>query len=418
MFITQHYTTWYETKKNDDFEAKGMLVVSGRKHIIYYKREIESLILQLPKDKQFDVVCAFTKFNDKSDSYNEKDQSINGIYASDPVKDFLENKRVKLIIVADKLQTGFDAPQLGIMYIDKTLNGANAVQTIGRLSRIAKGKTGVSVVDFVNSNKHIKDTFSKYILSESKKSQNTDIVENENNIIISLVNELMGNEFSNEALEFARGIWMIGSRKKTSNSNNDKIKIEKLPETTNRISPSTVNMKNSSSVNMKDSSSVNMKDFSSVNMKDSSSVNSTSTPTVNQINPFDLLPKVSISANSNKNIKTNNAINIVQNTPKMESINSIDNAEPIQKLDPNWKEKLPYKIKEEKNLDNKINEGDVSERRKAPMLIEKLRDQGFTSPWGTNVVLKKRKNDEVLGPNKKRKTENVFVPVVNVRKKN
>lgn len=35
---------------------------------------------------------------------------------------------------------GFDEPQLGIMYIDKRLRGANVVQTLGRLNRIAPVK--------------------------------------------------------------------------------------------------------------------------------------------------------------------------------------------------------------------------------------------------------------------------------------
>jgi len=43
-----------------------------------------------------------------------------------------------MIICADKFQTGFDEPMLHTMYIDKSLRNANAVQTIGRLNRIAE----------------------------------------------------------------------------------------------------------------------------------------------------------------------------------------------------------------------------------------------------------------------------------------
>jgi type I restriction enzyme R subunit len=63
---------------------------------------------------------------------------VNGKYARQVVKAFKKRKnRVKLIIVADKLRTGFDEPKLAIMYIDKKLRGTNVVQTLGRLNRIA-----------------------------------------------------------------------------------------------------------------------------------------------------------------------------------------------------------------------------------------------------------------------------------------
>lgn len=57
---------------------------------------------------------------------------LNGKYARNIVKSFKDpNSRVKLIIVADKFQTGFDEPLLHTLYIDKRLRGSNAVQTIG-----------------------------------------------------------------------------------------------------------------------------------------------------------------------------------------------------------------------------------------------------------------------------------------------
>jgi len=60
---------------------------------------------------------------------------VNGSYAKNIVKSFRDpNSRVKLMIVADKFQTGFDEPLLHTLYIDKRLSGANAVQTIGYLT--------------------------------------------------------------------------------------------------------------------------------------------------------------------------------------------------------------------------------------------------------------------------------------------
>lgn len=85
------------------------------------------------------------------------------------------NSRIRLIIVADKFQTGivwgsyllltllgFDEPSLVAMYVDKRLHDANAVQTLGRLSRVAPGKTETFVVDFANTRREIADAFGIY----------------------------------------------------------------------------------------------------------------------------------------------------------------------------------------------------------------------------------------------------------------
>lgn len=66
------------------------------------------------------------------------------------------------LIAADKFQTGFDEPSLAIMYVDKRLNGAHCVQTLGRLSRVAPGKGKCYVVDFANTRREIADAFAAY----------------------------------------------------------------------------------------------------------------------------------------------------------------------------------------------------------------------------------------------------------------
>ena len=54
------------------------------------------------------------------------------------------------MVVAEKFQTGFDQPRLYAMYVDKTLTGLAAVQTLSRLNRIDHDKDGTFVLDFVN----------------------------------------------------------------------------------------------------------------------------------------------------------------------------------------------------------------------------------------------------------------------------
>ena len=70
----------------------------------------------------------------------------------------------RVLIVADKYQTGFDQPLFQTMYVVKKLAGVQAVQTLSRLNRIAPsvGKTRVFVLDFRNDEEEIFDAFKPY----------------------------------------------------------------------------------------------------------------------------------------------------------------------------------------------------------------------------------------------------------------
>ena len=54
----------------------------------------------------------------------------------------------QVLIVAEKYQTGFDQPLLHTMYVDKKLDGLQAVQTLSRLNRTCAGKEDTFVLDF------------------------------------------------------------------------------------------------------------------------------------------------------------------------------------------------------------------------------------------------------------------------------
>lgn len=66
------------------------------------------------------------------------------------------------MVVAEKFQTGFDQPKLYAMYVDKTLTGLGAVQTLSRLNRTHPDKDGSFVLDFVNDADEIAKAFEPY----------------------------------------------------------------------------------------------------------------------------------------------------------------------------------------------------------------------------------------------------------------
>lgn len=68
----------------------------------------------------------------------------------------------KLLLVANKFQTGFEQPLLCSMYIDRRLAGIQAVQTLSRLNRAHPGKDTTYILDFVNSSEEILKAFRQY----------------------------------------------------------------------------------------------------------------------------------------------------------------------------------------------------------------------------------------------------------------
>lgn len=73
----------------------------------------------------------------------------------------------QVLLVANKYQTGFDQPLLCAMYVDKRLDGVQAVQTLSRLNRKIAGKDEPFVLDFVNKPDEIYAAFKPYFDSTS-----------------------------------------------------------------------------------------------------------------------------------------------------------------------------------------------------------------------------------------------------------
>ncbi len=83
-------------------------------------------------------------------------------YGSDLRKVF-DRPEFRVIIVANKFQTGFDQPKLCAMLLDKKIaNPVEIVQTLSRLNRTAAGQSTTFVVDFVNDPQVVLDAFTKY----------------------------------------------------------------------------------------------------------------------------------------------------------------------------------------------------------------------------------------------------------------
>ena len=145
-------------------KAKAIIITPSRKHAVCYKLAIDEYLKK--RGCSFGACVAFTGTIEHK-NYKYTEEAMNAKWrnteATYDIKSIIHNHDdLRIIVVADKLQTGFDESKLCVMYIDKKLNSeVKAVQTISRLNRPDKNKR-TFVLDFVNSIETIKAYFIKY----------------------------------------------------------------------------------------------------------------------------------------------------------------------------------------------------------------------------------------------------------------
>ncbi|WP_329486642.1 DEAD/DEAH box helicase family protein [Kitasatospora sp. NBC_01246] len=149
-----------------DGHAKAMIVTSERKHALRYKLAIDKYI----KARGYDLgtLVAFSGTLDDPESGIHEEVSefkMNPGVGPDLAEAFAE-PNYRVMIAADKFQTGFDQPLLCAMYVDKRLGGIQAVQTLSRLNRTFRTgnlvKDRVFILDFINEPKDIQAAFAEY----------------------------------------------------------------------------------------------------------------------------------------------------------------------------------------------------------------------------------------------------------------
>jgi type I restriction enzyme R subunit len=137
-------------------KARAMVVAFGIPRAVEYYRAITKLLQD--KGSEYKCILAF------SGEYEGKTEAAyNGFPSADIEKKF-KQEPYRILIAAEKFQTGFDEPLLQTMYVDKNLSDIKAVQTLSRLNRAHPGKKepGVFVMDFVNDAGVIKKAFDRY----------------------------------------------------------------------------------------------------------------------------------------------------------------------------------------------------------------------------------------------------------------
>jgi type I restriction enzyme R subunit len=139
-------------------QARAMVVCNGVERAIQY---YHAFCAYLPERKSpYQAIVAFSGEHEYG-GVNVTETSLNG-FSSNDIADRIQEDPYRFLICADKFQTGYDEPLLHTMYVDKTLAGIKAVQTLSRLNRAHPQKHDVFVLDFMNDSEVITFAFSDY----------------------------------------------------------------------------------------------------------------------------------------------------------------------------------------------------------------------------------------------------------------
>jgi type I site-specific deoxyribonuclease (restriction subunit) len=143
--------------------AKAMVVTGSREAAVRYKLAFDEYIAE----KGYEGIKSLVAFSGKVilPEQTEKEYSepgMNGGIKETELPEQFDSDNYQVLLVADKYQTGFDQPLLHTMFVDKVLSGVQAVQTLSRLNRTAKGKEDTFVLDFVNDREDIYAAFKPY----------------------------------------------------------------------------------------------------------------------------------------------------------------------------------------------------------------------------------------------------------------
>lgn len=148
--------------------GKAMVVTGSRLHAVRYMLSFQKYI----KENSYSDIRPLVAFSgtvkdpDTDKEYTEPSMNIDVVTGKNiseaQLPEKFDSSDYQILLVANKYQTGFDQPLLCAMYVDKRLDGVQAVQTLSRLNRTSPGKEAPFVLDFVNQAEDIYMAFKPY----------------------------------------------------------------------------------------------------------------------------------------------------------------------------------------------------------------------------------------------------------------
>ena len=156
--MVDHFHEQVLAKNKIGGAARAMVVTNGIERAIQYFHAIREYLHE--RKSQYRAVVAFSG-EPEFGGRKVTEASLNG-FPSGQIAQKIREDPYRFLVCADKFQTGYDEPLLHTMYVDKTLSGIKAVQTLSRLNRAHPKKHDVFVLDFLNDADTIGDAFADF----------------------------------------------------------------------------------------------------------------------------------------------------------------------------------------------------------------------------------------------------------------
>ena len=167
--ISEHFRdNWQGTK------FKAMLVTPRKAIAVQYKKYLDEIgmvsseVLITPPDTREGEDSSFGDTTEEVKAYWKKMMDEHGTstkYQANLISRFKNQEQPEIMIVVDKLLTGFDEPKVVVMYLDRKLNGHTLLQAVARVNRVCDDKEFGYIIDYygvLNELNFALDLYSQY----------------------------------------------------------------------------------------------------------------------------------------------------------------------------------------------------------------------------------------------------------------
>ena len=160
--IAEDFIQHFEERQKISF-GKSMIVVSTR---LQACKLFNSIIEKRPEWKGDSIDTGMIKVvmtGNRTDDEELREHNTTKIEREKLAKRMKDiNDSLKIVIVVDMWLTGFDAPCVNTMYVDKYMKGHNLMQAIARVNRVFEGKSGGLVVDYIGMMSDLREALEQY----------------------------------------------------------------------------------------------------------------------------------------------------------------------------------------------------------------------------------------------------------------
>jgi type I restriction enzyme R subunit len=162
--LVQHFE-----QRNEVFDGKGMIVCMSRRICVALHNAIIKIRPEWYSNDDDKGVIKVIMTGSSADDLDWQEH-IRNKPRRKAIGDRLKDPKdgLKLVIVRDMWLTGFDAPCLNTLYVDKPMTGHNLMQAIARVNRVFKDKEGGLIVDYLGIAQDLKKALSIYTSSGGK----------------------------------------------------------------------------------------------------------------------------------------------------------------------------------------------------------------------------------------------------------